>query len=59
MVTVALLGHKADLGVLAIGPDCGGCAPCQTALRRRGPGAVGSYVSLTEVSEYARACPRR
>ena len=32
VVTVALLGHKADLGVMALGPDHGRCVPCRRAL---------------------------
>ncbi|HLX89653.1 MAG TPA: chlorite dismutase family protein, partial [Acidimicrobiales bacterium] len=57
VVTVALLGHKADLGVLALGPDLHRLRALQTALRRSGLEATGSYVSLTEVSEYAAGVP--
>lgn len=57
VVTVALLGHKADLGVMAVGPDLRRLRALQTALRRSGLELAGSYVSLTEVSEYAQGIP--
>ena len=57
VVTVALLGHKADLGVMALGPDLGRLRALQTSLRRAGLELAGSYVSLTEVSEYAQGIP--
>ncbi len=53
VVTVALLGHKADVGVMALGPDLQRLRSLQSALRRSGLELTGSYVSLTEVSEYA------
>ena len=57
VVTVALLGHKADLGVMALGPDWRRLRALQTALRRAGLEPADSYVSLTEVSEYAQGIP--
>ena len=56
VVTVALLGHKADVGFVVIGPDL-----WRLRLPER-PSAAGlelvdSYVSLTEVSEYAAGVP--
>ena len=57
VVTVALLGHKADLGVLAIGPDEGPQRVLQSALVRAGCRVNFSYVSRTEVSEYAAGVP--
>ena len=57
VVTVALLGHKADLGVMALGPDMWRLRALQTALAGAGLEATGSYVSLTEVSEYAQGVP--
>ncbi|HTZ07476.1 MAG TPA: chlorite dismutase family protein [Acidimicrobiales bacterium] len=57
VVTVALLGHKADLGVMALGPDLWRLRALQSALRRAGLEVAGSYVSLTEVSEYAQGLP--
>jgi chlorite dismutase len=56
-VTVSLLGHKADLGVMALGPDWVQLRALQSALQASGLELVHSYVSLTEVSEYARGLP--
>lgn len=53
VVTVALLGHKADLCVMAAGPDLWRLRGLQTLLASAGLTLVWSYVSLTEVSEYA------
>jgi chlorite dismutase len=53
IVTFALLGHKADLGFMLLGPDLAALRRVQSALRAAGLEAVASYVSLTEVSEYA------
>jgi len=57
VVTVALLGHKADVGVMALGPDQWRLRALQSALRQAGLEAAGSFVSLTEVSEYAQGLP--
>jgi chlorite dismutase len=57
VVCVALLGHKADVGVMALGPDLRRLRALQSALRVAGLHAAGSYVSLTEVSEYAEGIP--
>jgi peroxiredoxin len=57
VVTVALLGHKADLGVMALGPDLWRLRALQSALVGAGLELAGSYVSLTEVSEYAPGLP--
>ncbi|HVA03854.1 MAG TPA: chlorite dismutase family protein [Acidimicrobiales bacterium] len=57
VVTVAMLGHKADVGVMALGPDLWRLRALQSALLRAGLEAKGSYVSLTEVSEYAQGVP--
>lgn len=57
VVTAALLGHKADVAVVALGPDLHRLRALQTSLRRSGLEATGSYVSLTEVSEYAAGVP--
>jgi len=53
VVTVALLGHKADLGVMVLGPDLWRLRALQSVLCGAGLEPTGSYVSLTEVSEYA------
>src|SRR5579864_6542164 len=57
VVTVALLGHKSDLAVMALGPELWRLRALQTALQGAGLAVVGSYVSLTEVSEYAQGMP--
>jgi chlorite dismutase len=57
VVCVAILGHKADIGIMALGPDLRRLRALQTALRVAGLEAAGSYVSLTEVSEYAEGIP--
>lgn len=57
VVTVALLGHKADLGVMVLGPDLWHLRALQTGLAAAGLEIVGSYVSLTEISEYAKGLP--
>lgn len=53
VITVSMLGHKADVCVIAIGPDMWDLRRLQTALQSAGLEVVDSYVSLTEVSEYA------
>ena len=57
VVPVALLGHKADLGLMALGPDIWRLRRLQTEGAGSGLSAVESYVSLTEVSEYAAGVP--
>lgn len=57
VVTAAMLGHKADLCVLGLGPDLRVLRDLQTSLWRAGLEVVDSYVSLTEVSEYASGVP--
>jgi hydrogen peroxide-dependent heme synthase len=57
VVTATILGHKADLGVMALGPDLRRLRRLQTDLGAAGLDIVDSYVSLTEVSEYAQGLP--
>ncbi len=57
MVPFTVLGHKADLGFLAIGPDWVVLRRLQTGLQVAGLEVCDSYVSLTEVSEYAAGMP--
>lgn len=57
VVTFAVLGHKADLGSMLLGPDLVALRKAQSALTLAGLELVSSYVSLTEVSEYARGMP--
>lgn len=57
VVTVAMLGHKADLAVMALGDDLWRLRQLQTELASAGLELVDSYVSMTEVSEYAAGVP--
>lgn len=57
VVPVAVLGHKADVGFMALGPDQWRLRRLQTELAEAGLDLVDSYVSLTEISEYAQGVP--
>lgn len=57
VVTVTLLGHKADLCLMALAPDWWRLRRFQSDVLRAGLAVVDSYVSLTEVSEYAAGAP--
>jgi hydrogen peroxide-dependent heme synthase len=57
VVAAALLGHKADLGLMVLGPDLWRLRELQSAVQEAGLDVVASYVSLTEVSEYAAGMP--
>ena len=57
VVTAAMLGHKADICVMALSKDWTVLRTLQTALQRAGLDIVDSYVSITEVSEYAKGMP--
>ena len=59
VVTASILGHKADLAVMAVGPDLVRLRRLQTELAAAGLEIVDSYVSLTEVSEYAQGLPEQ
>ena len=48
----AVLGHKADLGVVALGPDLARLQAFEAEVARAPLVATSSYVSLTEGSEY-------
>jgi chlorite dismutase len=48
----AVLGHKSDLGVMALGPDLARLQAFQQELAAAPLALVDSYVSLTELSEY-------
>ena len=51
-LTFTVLGHKADLGVMALGPDLARIQALQHELTRPPLVPTWSYVSLTELSEY-------
>jgi chlorite dismutase len=53
VVTFTGLGHKGDLGVMAVGPDLARLQTLQHDLSRTPLRLLWSYVSLTEASEYA------
>jgi chlorite dismutase len=57
VVTAAMVGHKADLCVLGLGPDLHVLRKLQTGLTAAGLEITDSYVSLTEISEYAAGVP--
>ncbi len=59
VVTASMLGHKADVCVMALSPDWSVLRALQTALQRAGLDVVDSYVSITEVSEYAKGLPEQ
>ncbi|MCL4449052.1 MAG: chlorite dismutase family protein [Actinobacteria bacterium] len=57
IVTVALLGHKADIGFMAIAKNFWHLKSFQNALKASELELSCSYVSLTETSEYAPGLP--
>jgi len=52
-----MLGHKCDLAFMALSDDLRVLRRFQTAVQHAGLDVVDSYVSLTEVSEYAAGMP--
>ena len=57
VVSFAVLGHKADLGFMALGTDLWRLQQLQAELHAAGLEIADSFVSLTEVSEYAQGMP--
>lgn len=57
VVPVAVLGHKADVALMALGPDLWRLRSFQSEVVAAGLTVVDSYVSLTELSEYAQGLP--
>jgi hydrogen peroxide-dependent heme synthase len=60
VVPVAVLGHKAELALMVLGPDLWRLRRLQAELTSPGGAElslVDSYVSLTELSEYAQGVP--
>jgi chlorite dismutase len=57
VVPVVVLGHKADLAFMLIGADLWQLRAFQTAVTAAGLLVADSYVSLTELSEYAKGLP--
>ncbi|MDQ3897934.1 MAG: chlorite dismutase family protein [Actinomycetota bacterium] len=56
-LTFAVLGHKAQVGVMLLGPELWALRATQAAVETTGLDLVGSYLSITEISEYAEALP--
>lgn len=56
-LTFAVLGHKAQAGVMLLGPELWALRTTQAALESSGFDLVDSYVSITEISEYAESLP--
>jgi chlorite dismutase len=59
VVPVALLGHKGDLCFMALGDDLWRLRRFQSDLQAAGLDVGDSYVSLTELSEYAQGVPEQ
>jgi chlorite dismutase len=57
VVPVAVLGHKADICLMAVHVDWVGLRRFQTEVARSGVTVVDSYTSVTELSEYAVDTP--
>jgi hydrogen peroxide-dependent heme synthase len=57
VVPVAMLGHKADLAFMVLSEDLWRLRRFQTAVVATGLQLVDSYLSLTELSEYAQGVP--
>lgn len=57
VVSAGMVGHKADLALMALGPDLWRLRLFQTEVQEAGLDLASSYVSLTEVSEYAAGLP--
>jgi hydrogen peroxide-dependent heme synthase len=57
VVPFSVFGHKADIGFLIIGTDWVRLRRFQAALQSAALEVVDSYLSLTEVSEYAQGMP--
>ncbi len=57
VVAASVLGHKADVALVILAPDLWRLRRFQSAVQTAGLEVVSSYVSLTEVSEYAAGLP--
>jgi chlorite dismutase len=57
VVTVAIIGAKADLCMMVVGDDLWAIRRFQSHIQAAGLVVVESYVSVTEVSEYAAGIP--
>ena len=59
VITAAMLGHKADIGVMAISNNMAVLHSLQINMQRAGLNIRDSYLSITEVSEYAKGLPKK
>ncbi len=57
VIVASMLGHKADVAFMALSEDQWNLRRLQTELSASGLEVVDSYVSLTEISEYAAGVP--
>jgi len=57
VVSVSMLGHKADVAFMAVASDLRELRTFQTAIQTAGVFVSDSYVSITEISEYAANVP--
>jgi len=57
VIPVSVLGHKADLAFMVLGEDLWRLRSFQADIVAAGLTVVDSYVSLTELSEYAQGVP--
>ena len=57
VVSVSMLGHKADVAFMAVASDMRELRKFQTAVQTAGMFITDSYVSITELSEYAANVP--
>jgi len=57
VVSVSMLGHKADVAFMAVASNMRELRTFQTAIQTAGVFVSDSYVSITEVSEYAANVP--
>jgi chlorite dismutase len=59
VVCVAMLGHRAQVGFMALGPDLWTLRRFQRDVIAAGIALSDSYVSMTELSEYAQGLPEQ
>ena len=57
VVTAAIIGAKADVCFMVLGPDLWNLRKFQSRITAAGLEVAESYVSVTEVSEYAQGMP--
>jgi len=57
IIVSSILGHKCDVAVMALHPDWTVLRTLQSGLQAAGLKVVDSYVSITEISEYAKGMP--